>query len=75
MKCIKAEDIGQSLAYVFTVVVDTNKDSENAKFFRFTPNGQLTLSVVNPAIVFIPGREYYIDISPAIDMGVSDDSN
>lgn len=75
MKCVKAEDIGQALAYVFTVVVG-NKDMhpENDRFFKFTPSGQLTLSVVNPDVVFLPGKEYHIDISPAVVMGSEEEN-
>lgn len=39
---------------------------ENKSFFRWTPNGNLKLGVVNPAIgeSFEVGSEYYIDIIP-----------
>lgn len=66
MRCKKAEDVGSSLAYVFEVVVGTKESTpENATFFKFTPSGNLTLSVVNPNVIFQPGKEYYIDINEA----------
>lgn len=40
---------------------------ENEQFFRFTPSGQLTLAVVNPAAAeqLLVGQEYYLDLTPA----------
>jgi hypothetical protein len=40
---------------------------ENSKFWNATPSGQFTMNVVNleAAELFQPGKEYYIDISPA----------
>lgn len=38
---------------------------ENEKFYQYTPGGKLSLQVLSPetAKQFIPGKEYYIDIS------------
>jgi len=40
---------------------------ENKQFYQYTPGGSLKLEVVNSetAKQFIPGKEYYIDISLA----------
>lgn len=40
---------------------------ENKKFYQYTPGGTLDLMVINAetAKQFIPGKEYYIDISLA----------
>lgn len=45
----------------------TKIDSENAKFYAATPAGELSLGGVTKAVAdqFEPGREYFIDISPA----------
>ena len=39
---------------------------ENEKFYQYTPGGKLSLQVLNPetARQFVPGKEYYIDITP-----------
>jgi hypothetical protein len=48
-------------------VYDSNPDSENGRFFRYTPCGRLSLSTVNPsaAEAFVVGRDYYLDFTPA----------
>jgi hypothetical protein len=40
---------------------------ENQDFYRYTPAGELKLELVRTEATkqFIPGREYYIDITPA----------
>jgi len=38
---------------------------ENEEFFKWTPGGDLSLSVVNPDVEFEPDKEYYIDIIEA----------
>lgn len=40
---------------------------ENEQFFRATPGGQIMLNVVNEdaAKQFEPGKEYYVDFTPA----------
>ncbi len=40
---------------------------ENKEFYKYTPAGNISLSVVNPkaAEQFIVGQEYYIDFTPA----------
>jgi hypothetical protein len=42
-------------------------DHENTKFWEASPSGNFTLGCVNPEAVkmFEPGKEYYIDITPA----------
>lgn len=40
---------------------------ENKSFSKFTPSGELQMSITNPAAqgFFVNGREYYLDITPA----------
>lgn len=40
---------------------------ENAAFYRYTPGGKIELNTVNAdaAKQFIPGKEYYVDFTPA----------
>lgn len=41
---------------------------ENKSFFRWTPSGSLKFSSINASAAeqFVPGAEYYIDITPAV---------
>jgi len=45
----------------------TSGSEENKDFFKWTPGGQITLSVVNDKAVqqFVPGKEYYVDFTLA----------
>lgn len=40
---------------------------ENSKFWAASPSGKFELCVINlpAAEIFVPGQEYYLDISPA----------
>jgi len=38
---------------------------ENKSFWQYTPIGKFTMSCVNPNAEFVPGKEYYIDITLA----------
>lgn len=40
---------------------------ENARFYKATPGGQIQLSTINEqaAAQFKPGRDYYVDFTPA----------
>jgi hypothetical protein len=41
---------------------------ENKHYFKWTPNGKITLGILNPdaAAIFEPGKEYYVDFTAAI---------
>lgn len=45
----------------------THGSVENEQFYRYTPRGQIEIGVVNAttAALFEPGREYYVDFTPA----------
>lgn len=47
-------------------VVGGNSE-ENKKFFAASPSGELNLNTVNESVAFgmEPGKEYYLDITPA----------
>lgn len=47
--------------------VVSSGSEENKEFFKYTPAGSLSFQSINDAAVahFEPGKEYYIDISPA----------
>ena len=40
---------------------------ENKSFSKYTPSGELRMDISNPALIgfFEPGKEYYLDITPA----------
>lgn len=40
---------------------------ENKSFSKWTPSGELSMSITNPAALgfFAEGQEYYLDITPA----------
>lgn len=38
---------------------------EDQRFTRYTPSGELRMTVDNPNVRFEPGRQYYLDFTPA----------
>jgi hypothetical protein len=47
-----------------TPVYSDKPDSENKKFWEFTPAGSFEMQSITEGM-FEPGKEYYIDITPA----------
>ena len=47
----------------------TSGSKENEEFYKWTPGGQINLSTMNPAAAaqFVPGRVFYVDITPEDD--------
>lgn len=60
----KAEDDSHRTIHMSPVAADTE---ENKTWSKYTPGGQLTMYVSNPAAFgqFEQGKEYFIDIQPA----------
>ena len=56
------EKMADSVYLTFNAVMGL----ENAEWSRYTPSGNLTINITNPALFdqFVVGRDYYIDISP-----------
>ena len=48
-------------------VYDSNPESENGKFFRYTPSASITMQTINAAAaeMFKPGTEVYVTFRPA----------
>ncbi|MBV9659127.1 MAG: hypothetical protein JO295_13595 [Verrucomicrobia bacterium] len=48
-------------------VYDPDPASENHSFAKATPSATLEITIDNPAAqgFFVPGRDYYLDFSPA----------
>jgi hypothetical protein len=44
-----------------------NGESENNTYARYTPSGEIKLSITNPSLhnLFQPGQEFYVDFTPA----------
>jgi len=66
-KAVEYEENGWS--YDFEAVIDGSP--ENEEFFRWTPGGHLHLDVVRERL-FEEGKEYYLDLSPALIEGGSE---
>lgn len=49
-----------------TLTAISGTDGENASYAEFTPQGSLTITVTNPAVIgtFKPGSCYYLDLIP-----------
>ena len=58
--------LGQVASTKLSAVVGEDKDSENSKFFKYTPKGKLSLGAIHPESIadLVPGLQYYIDIIP-----------
>lgn len=56
--------------YGFVAVYSSDPDSENAKFWKYTPSGQLNFQSFNFPL-FEVGKEYYLDLLPAQGQTVS----
>jgi len=49
--------------YHLNAVTD-NRTAENERYHRYTPFGELKLTIDNPAAQLNPGEDYYLDITP-----------
>jgi len=56
------EKMADSVVLTFNAVMGP----ENTEWSKYTPSGNLTINITNPALFdqFVVGRDYYIDISP-----------
>ena len=65
--CNEVKDGQISLSAVY----DSNPDSENGRFFKYTPWGQLKMGIVNELALdqFKEGEEYYLDFTKVSNNG------
>ena len=65
-QCVEVKHQKQS-QNVLLEPVTSDSAEENKSFSKYTPAGKLELTITNEKIfnVFVPGNDYYIDISPA----------
>jgi len=54
----------QGISYSYKFIAVTNNSEENNKFFASTPSGIFDVQTVRNDL-FVPGKDYYIDISEA----------
>lgn len=62
-----SEPTGESTwprTFRFSAVYDDGTP-ENERYARYTPIGELKIQVDNPAVVFEPGKSYYLDFTEA----------
>lgn len=69
-RCNAVEDYGHSKKVKLSVVYALPHEgppTEDDRFTKATPSGELWMTVDNPAAScqFEPGKHYYVDISPA----------
>jgi hypothetical protein len=62
---------GNEVSFYTVYEPDSDKDSENARFTKATPWGEIKLGIDNPAALaqFEAGKEYYVDFTPAASGG------
>lgn len=65
VRCDKIE--GNAVEFQTVYEPDGTKNDENARFTQATPWGNIRLGIDNPAALsqFEPGKEYYVDFTPA----------
>lgn len=58
---------GNGVTIKMSPTTSADPNSENAKFWKWTPGGSLVFNCVNPDAIkqLELGKEYYLDISPA----------
>jgi len=57
---------GNAVTFSTVYEPDASKDTENARFTKATPWGEIKLGIDNPAALeqFAPGKCYYVDFTP-----------
>jgi hypothetical protein len=67
MLCLSVTRHGQSEEVKFIPVYSSDPESENAKWAKATPGGELRLWIDNPSAqgAFAENKNYFVDISPA----------
>ena len=63
----KVTSIGVTFQPVYGSGDGTNEDKANAEWSKYTPSGEMNLTITNEACFdkFEVGKAYYVDISPA----------
>lgn len=53
----------ENLSYDYEFSAVSGKDGECNQFWKWTPNGEMRFTCTAQRNLFIPGHDYYIDIS------------
>lgn len=67
-RCDNIEPADDDLVTIsMSPVYDSNPESENGRFWKYTPWGSVQLGTINKAASdqFEVGKEYFVDFSPA----------
>lgn len=64
-RCVSVEPSGEGKQVKLEPV--TCGSAENDSFFKYTPWGSLVFGTINEnaSSQFVPGKEYYVDLTPA----------
>ena len=62
-QCNSVTDNGDNGKSVNMTAVTYGPEAENKEFWKYTPSGTFEISCLNPNVVFVPGKTYYLDIS------------
>lgn len=57
---------GSQREYEFHAVYD-DSIPEDQRYAKATPQANLKMTVDNPAVIFEPGKNYYLDFTPVTD--------
>jgi len=63
-KCDSVTAFSES-AFTVSLTAVTNGSEENKSFWKYTPSGKLEFNCINENVKFIPGKEYYLDVTEA----------
>jgi hypothetical protein len=61
-KCESVTDHGESKSVNMTAVT-YGPEAEDKEFWKWTPSGTFEINCLNPKVMFVPGKTYYLDIS------------
>lgn len=64
---------GDNISVTLSAAKQGPDDNDNYQFWKYTPNGELTMEISNPKAkdFFKPGEYYYLDFSPVKDALIS----
>lgn len=64
-RCSSVETFQAGGTRVFRFAAEYDADlPEDQRYARYTPSGELRITVDNPAVLFEPGCSYYLDFTP-----------